>query len=380
MRNLKKVSLKTRQSTAFFGDPFLLFLVVSMVLFGLIMVYSASFIFAQEKTGNGLFFVQKQLIYAIIGFLILFITSQIKYTFWDKISYPLLIFATLSLCLVFIPGIGKSIGGARRWICFGAFHFQPGEFAKFAVIFFVARQLHRKQSRIHRVTAGILSQFIAPFPALLLLLLQPDFGTTVIILCVVYSMLFIGGVPLKYLLFATMIAIVLGAWVMVGAVYRRSRLLAFLDPWNDPSGKGFQILQSLVGLHHGGFWGVGLGNSKEKLFYLPEAYNDFIFSVMGEELGFLGVLVIVSCFFIFIYKGFKIAIVCETQSKNRFGTLLASGITMALGLQGLVNISVVLGLLPTKGLTLPFMSYGGSALLVDFFAVGVLLNVAKNRI
>lgn len=358
-------------------DVILLVTVVAMVLFGLVMVYSSSFIFAQEKTGDGFSFIRKQLVYSLLGFGILFGVARMDYRKWSGWAYPVLGIAVFFLGLILVPGIGVRAGGARRWIQLGGLSFQPGEFAKFAVIFFVASQLDRKYDRIKTVTAGVLSHFIVPLPVLFLLLLQPDFGTTVMITIVIFTLLFVVGVPLRYLLTALISAGAVGTWLAVGTAYRRTRVMTFLDPWLDPGGKGFQILQSFVGIHNGGIWGVGLGNGKEKLFYLPEAHNDFIFSVMGEELGFVGITAVVLTYLYLMYRGFRIAWNCYNRSQDRFGMLLATGITAALGLQGFVNIAVVLGVVPTKGLTLPFMSYGGSALLVDLFAVGVLLSISR---
>ncbi len=355
----------------------LFFIVLGMVVFGLLMVYSASFIYAQEKTGDGFSLIRKQMAYAAIGFFALWGGYRIPFDSWKKFAYPGLGLAILLLTLVFIPGIGMKQGGAQRWIHLWKAQFQPGEFAKFAVIFFIAQQLDRKFERIDRITAGILSQFVTPLPVFLLLLLQPDFGTTVIITLVIFCLMFLAGVPSKYLSVTLLSGIVVGGWLALGTGYRRMRLMTFVDPWSDPGGKGFQILQSFVGLHNGRFWGVGLGNGKEKLLYLPEAHNDFIFSVIGEELGFIGIIGVVLAYLYFIYCGLRIASDCHKLTQDRFGMLLAAGITLALGLQGFVNISVALGLVPTKGLTLPFMSYGGSALLVDLFVVGVLLNVGK---
>jgi cell division protein FtsW len=358
-------------------DIVLLLTVIAMVTFGLLMVYSSSFIYAQEKTGDGFAFIKKQIIYAVLGFSALVGICHVDYRRWAKWAYPVLAVAIVMLAMVFVPGLGTKVLGAKRWLKFGPLTFQPGELAKFAVIFFVARQLDRKQDRIHTLAAGVLAQFIVPLPALLLLLLQPDFGTTVMITIVIFALMFLAGVPKRYLGSALLLAVTVGGFLAFGSAYRRQRLMTYMDPWRDPGGKGFQILQSLVGLHNGRFWGVGLGNGKEKLFYLPEAHNDFIFSVIGEELGFLGIAAVILAYLVFVYRGLRIAFNVQKQYQDRFGMLLATGITLALGLQGFVNMSVVLGLLPTKGLTLPFISYGGSALLVDLFAVGVLLSIAR---
>lgn len=359
------------------AEPVLTPLVFGIVAFGLLMLYSSSFIFAQEKAGDGYAFVKKQMAFAGFGLAGLLIACRIDYRRYKEWALPVLGLATALLALVLIPGIGAKVGGATRWIRLGSFSFQPGEFAKFAVILFVARQLDRKQRRIHTVAAGVLSQFLVPMPVFLLLLAQPDFGTSVVIVLIIFSLIFLAGVPKRYLAVTLLAAGAVGAYLALGTPYRRERVLTFLDPWRDPGGKGFQILQSFVGLHNGSVFGVGLGSGKEKLFYLPEAHNDFIFSVIGEELGFLGILFVVAAFLLLIYRGLRIGWNCQRLYQDRFGMLLASGITLALGLQAFINMAVVLGLLPTKGLTLPFISYGGSALLVDLFGVGILLSIAR---
>lgn len=358
-------------------DVMLLITVAGMVIFGLLMVYSSSYIFAQEKTGDGFSFIKKQLLYALVGFGGLFGICRLDYRKWFKWAYPFLGLSIGLLIMVLIPGIGTKVLGAQRWIRLGPFGFQPGELAKFAVIVFGANQLARKSDRIHTVAAGIVSPFLVPLPAMLLLLMQPDFGTTVMIAVVMFTLMFIAGVPKRFLGAIILLGATVGSWLALSTPYRRARVMTYLDPWKDPGGKGFQILQSLTGIHNGHFWGVGLGNGKEKLFYLPEAHNDFIFAVIGEELGFVGIVAVVVAFLYLIYRGLHIAFTCQKQYQDRFGMLLASGVTLALGLQGFVNIAVVMGLLPTKGLTLPFISYGGSALMIDLFAVGILLSVAR---
>jgi cell division protein FtsW len=358
-------------------DLVLLMTVVAMVIFGLLMVYSSSYIFAQEKTGDGFSFIKKQILYSLVGFGGLFGICRIDYRNWFKWAYPFLGVSIGLLIMVLIPGVGTKVLGAQRWIRVGPFGFQPGELAKFAVIIFGASQLARKSDRIHTVAAGIVSPFLVPLPAMLLLLMQPDFGTTVMIAVVLFTLMFIAGVPKRFLGGILLLGGTVGSWLALSTPYRRARVMTYLDPWKDPGGKGFQIIQSLTGIHNGHFWGVGLGNGKEKLFYLPEAHNDFIFAVIGEELGFVGIVVVIVAFLYLIYRGLNIAFSCQKQYQDRFGMLLAAGITLALGLQGFVNIAVVMGLLPTKGLTLPFISYGGSALMIDLFAVGVLLSVAR---
>lgn len=355
----------------------LLLSIIGLVVFGLIMVYSSSFIYAQEKTGSGFFFIQKQLVFAIAGIVAMVFTSQISSERLNRSSYALMGVAVALLIAVMIPGLGARAGGAQRWLRLGPVTFQPCEFAKFAILIFVARQLTLKRDRLENLAAGVFSNFMIPLPALLLLLLQPDFGSVAIITVVIFTLMFVAGVPKRYLGSALALAGSAGALLALSSSYRRSRIMMFLDPWTDPSGKGFQIIQSFVGLHSGRFWGVGLGASREKLFFLPEAHNDFIFSVIGEELGFLGIMGVVLAFLFFIYRGLKTAWTLEDRKNDRFSALLATGITLALGLQAFVNMSVVLGLVPTKGLNLPFISYGGSALFIDLAAAGILLGLSR---
>ncbi len=358
-------------------DYVLLGLVCAMVLFGLIMVYSSSFIYAQERTGDGFNFIKKQLIFALLGGCAMIAALKVPYRKWADWAYPVAGLSILLLVIVLIPGVGTKVLGAQRWLKFGPISVQPAEIAKFAMILFVAHQLEKKQDRLRRFVPGVLSNFILPLPAMALLLLQPDFGSAVMITGVIFLMMFLAGVPKRFLGGIAVVGGAAAAALVLSTPYRLARLTTFLDPWQDPLGRGFQVLQSMLGVHNGSIFGVGLGNGKEKLFYLPEAHNDFIFAVIGEELGFIGVIAVIAAFCFFIYRGLKIASDCWQDRQDRFGALAATGITLALGIQGFVNMGVVLGLLPTKGLTLPFISYGGSALVVDLFAIGILLNISK---
>lgn len=369
-----KVDLRVDLKTI---DFVLLGLVLALVVFGLVMVYSSSFIYAQERTGDGFAFIKKQLVFATLGFAAMVASLRIPYRKWADWAYPVSLFALFLLLIVLVPGVGSRVLGAQRWLRLGPVSVQPAEIAKFAMVIFVARQLERKSASVTRFVPGVLSNFLIPLPVMGLLLLQPDFGSTVMITGVIFLMMFLGGVPKRFLGGISLLGLTAAASLVLGSPYRRARLMTFLDPWHDPLGKGFQVLQSMLGVHNGSVFGVGLGNGKEKLFYLPEAHNDFIFAVIGEELGFIGVIALVSAFCFFIYRGLKIASNCWEIRHDRFGSLTAAGITLALGLQAFVNMGVVLGLLPTKGLTLPFVSYGGSALVVDLFAIGILLNISK---
>ncbi|MCC7441390.1 MAG: putative lipid II flippase FtsW, partial [Bdellovibrionales bacterium] len=334
-------------------DLVFLFSIIALVVFGLLMVYSTSFIFAAERTGDGYTFIRKQLAFAVAGFAGLWAASRLDYRHLERLGYWIFGGSLLLLALVLVPGLGGKAGGAQRWLELGALRFQPGEIAKFALVVFVARQLARKRERLTSFTAGVLANFVVPLPALALLLAQPDFGTVTIIAAVIFCMMFAAGVPLRYLA-ATLGALGAAAVVLVlGSPYRKARLMTFLDPWQDPSGSGFQILQSLTGLHNGGVSGVGLGNGRGKLFYLPEAHNDFIFAIIGEELGFIGAAAVAALFCFVVYRGLMIGWRRFSSEGDLFALLLATGLTLVIGLQAFVNMAVVMGLLPTKGLTLP---------------------------
>ncbi len=341
------------------------------------MVYSSSFIFAHERTGDGFAFIKRQLVFCALGLGLLYWASWVPYRFWLKFSPLIIAGLGVLLVLVLIPNIGNLVGGARRWIQLGFFGFQPAEIAKFAIILFVARQLDRKKDQLDRVSTGVVAQLLIPVPLLTLLLLQPDFGSFVMISSVIFLLMYLGGVRTRFLASLLMVAGSLILLLIYSSPYRLARFSAYLDPWQDPSGKGFQIIQSLLGLHNGNLWGVGLGNGKEKLFFLPEAHNDFIMAVIGEEMGFLGIVGVVTAFLYFVWRGLRIAWISHRTHGDQFGMLLAAGLTLMLGLQAFVNISVVFGILPTKGLTLPFVSYGGSALLMNLFSVGVLLSISR---
>lgn len=348
-----------------------------MVFFGLLMVFSSSFIFAQERAGDGFFFIKKQFVLAGVGLLAMLGFCRVDYRVWQRYSYLILGASIVLLVAVLVPGIGARAGGAQRWLRFGWFGFQPSEIAHFAVLLFVARQLTKNEDRVETFSGGVSANFLIPLPAMALILLQPDFGTTVMIALTILALMQVGGVPYRYLFFLILVACLGVTSLIVLEPYRLSRFMAFLDPWADPGGKGFQIVQSLVGLHNGQWTGVGLGNGKSKLFFLPEAHNDFIFAVIGEELGWIGIISVVAAYLFFIYRGFRIAWNATFRFGDRFGMLLAAGITFTLGFQGLVNMAVVMGLLPTKGLTLPFISYGGTAMVMNLISVGILLSVSR---
>jgi cell division protein FtsW len=348
-----------------------------MVLFGLLMVYSSSFIFAEERTGDGFTFIKKQFLYAVMGFGGLFFASRIPHQRWYQWA-PLAVFTVLAMLVaVMIPGVGSRVGGAQRWINLGLFRFQPAELAKLVGVMFVARQLVRHQRELHDFRKGIIAPVALLLPMMALLLLQPDFGSVALLVGTTFVLMYLSGVRPLFLFGGAFGAGALGALLIATSPYRLARVMTFLDPWRDPAGKGFQVIQSMLGLHNGSLFGQGLGNGKEKLFFLPEAHNDFIFSVIGEELGFVGVVGVIVAYVLFIYRGLKIAWIALNERQDRFGFYLGCGISLLLGLQAFINMGVGMGLLPTKGLTLPFISYGGSALTLNLMAIGILYSISK---
>ncbi len=361
------------------GDMFLLVLVVGLVLFGLLMVYSASFIYAEERTGDGFTFIKKQLVYAAIGICAFWASSRVPSHRWYQWAPFILISVIGMLAVVLIPGLGVRVGGAQRWINLGFFRFQPAELAKLVGVMFVSRKLSQNQKKLHQFKEGIVATVLLLLPVFALLLAQPDFGSTVLLAGTTFILMFIAGVQPLILFGGLFSALGLATLLVVFSPYRMARVMTFFDPWRDPAGRGFQVIQSMLGLHNGSVFGQGLGNGKEKLLFLPEAHNDFIFAVIGEELGFVGVIAVMTAFVLFIYRGLKISWLALHERHDRFAFYFGSGITLILGLQAFVNMAVVMGLLPTKGLTLPFISYGGSALTLNLFGMGILYRISKSN-
>ena len=358
-------------------DLWLFIAVIMMMAIGVCMVFSSSYIMAYKWYGDSYFFLKRQILYAIIGLMIFFFAIYTDYHYYKKLALPILILSIALLSMVYIPSIGRSAGGARRWVKIGFFSFQPSEIAKFALILYMAESLTRKHSEeIKTFIKGILPSLIILVVIFLLILKEPDFSTALIILGISFIMLFIGGTKVIQLFTLVVAAIPVGILILLKEEYRRIRLLSFLDPWKDPLDSGFHIIQSLTALGSGGISGIGLGESRQKFFYLPDQHTDFIFSIIGEELGFSGTLVIIVLFIILLWRGFKIAV----NSADQFGTLLAAGITAMITFQSIINIGVVTKIIPTTGITLPFISYGGSSLIVNMFCVGILLNISQYRV
>ena len=346
---------------------------VILIALGVVMIYSASAIYAFEQMKDSLFFLKRHIVYLSIGIVLAVYMSSVDYKTSRKHAKSLLIVALVLLVLVLIPHVGSSTGGARRWFKFFGFSFQPSEFLKIVLIYYMADFLDRKKDSISDIKYTV-------FPALFvlgmcagLIFLQPDLGTAITIALVTLIMFFAAGFKLSHL--AVIICSALPALLvaMLAKPYRRKRILAFFHPWDDPRGVGFQIIQSFLALGSGGLLGVGLGKSQQKLFFLPESHTDFIFSIIGEELGFLGASSVIILFIVFIFAGMVIVF----RSQNKFSQLFGLGLVSLIGLQAVINIGVSIGALPTKGLSLPFISYGGSALLANMAGLGLLINLSK---
>ncbi len=355
-------------------DVTLLALATVLVGWGLIMVYSASTILALRTYGDSYFFIKRQVLWTVVGFGTLWLCARLPYLRWRDWVMPLMLVCGSLLVVVLALSVGRSVGGARRWLSLGSWSFQPAEMLKLVLVLYLADALVRKQKLLSEFVPGVLPHVLIVAALAGLLLLQPDLGTAVIIVLVAAAMLFAAGVRLSHLLGLGLTLLPFIFLLIYKVGYRRRRLDAFFDPWQDPLGKGFQMVQSFLALGSGGLWGRGLCESQQKLFYLPTPHTDFIFSILGEELGFAGAFTLLLLFGLLVWKGFRIARRCPEP----FGKLLAVGLTVQLGLQAAVNIGVACGLMPTKGTTLPFISAGGSSLLFSLAAVGILLSVSRS--
>ncbi len=338
------------------------------------MIYSSSYVYAQEIYKDSMFFLKRHLSFLFLGTILTFLVMSFDYRILKRYAKPLLVLSYSLLFLVLIPGIGTEIAGARRWFRFGIFSFQPSEFTNVALIVYIADFIARKKNLIREsFYRGFLPPLIILGIAVFLILLQPDLGTAFALAFVIFLMLFIAGARTKHLTAIIGLSLSLLCILIFSVSYRRARIMAFLNPWHDPSGSGFQIIQSNIALGSGGIFGRGLGHSRQKLFYLPAAHTDFIFSIIGEELGLLGTVGICILFISLIIQGIKVA----GNTHNIFGYFLSSGIILLIALKAVINIGVSIGVLPTKGLPLPFISYGGSSLIFDMIGIGLVLNIAR---
>ncbi|MFZ1984401.1 MAG: putative lipid II flippase FtsW [Desulfatitalea sp.] len=356
-------------------DVRLLFAVFFLVGIGLVMVYSASSAVALDKFNSDAFFLKKQALFAGLGIVLLVICSHVPYRLYRPMAYPLLFLALALLFAVQVSGLGVAAGGSLRWLKIGPLTFQPVEAARLALIVYLAYSLTKKQASLQTFSIGFTPHLLILVLFSVPLMLQPDFGSVVIFFALTWLMMFVAGVPLRHLLSILLLLLPPLCYLLIKAPYRLRRLVSFLDPWQYPADAGYQIIHSLMAFGTGGFWGAGIGKGHQKLFYLPEPHTDFVFAVIGEEMGFWGVLFILALYATILWRGFRIA----SGSDDTFGMLMAMGITFALALQVSINMGVCLGLLPTKGLTLPFLSYGGTSLLLNMAAIGILMNIGAHH-
>ena len=347
---------------------------VVLICIGVVMIYSASSIYSWERYNDSFFFLKRHLSFLAIGVVLSFLVMSIDYKKLRKYAKPLLAVSLFLLALVLIPGIGREVSGARRWFRFKFISFQPSELASMAAIIYIADFIARKSQVIKQFLRGFLPPMCVLGGCALLILVEPDLGTTVALTVVVLIMLFVAGTRAVYLLSLLLASIPMLYILIFSVPYRRMRIMAFLNPWLDPKGSGFQIIQSQVALGSGGIFGVGLGHSRQKLFYLPAAHTDFIFSIIGEELGLIGTLGVIILLMIFIRQGLKIV----KNASDKFGYFLALGLVLIISFKAVINIGVSCGMLPTKGLPLPFISYGGSSFIFDMVSVGILINIARS--
>ncbi len=344
-----------------------------LIALGIVMIYSASAIYANENMKNSFYFLERHLFYLALGMALAWAAANADLGRLRAHAKPILIVAVAMLVLVLIPHVGSSIKGARRWFKFLGFSFQPSEYAKLALVFYISDFLERRKESLSDLKRTFLPAMAILGVCAGLVYKQPDFGTAVTLVFVMMVLFFAAGFDLKLIFWMGLAAAPILIYSMISKPYRRKRLLAFFHPWDDPRGVGFQIIQSFLALSSGGILGVGLGQSQQKLFYLPESHTDFIFSIIGEELGFLGAGSVIVLFAVFIFAGMVIVF----RARDRFSQLFGLGLVSLIGLEAVINIGVSTGALPTKGLSLPFISYGGSALLANMAALGFLVNISK---
>lgn len=340
---------------------------------GVMMVYSASAVLALHDFGDSFYYLKRQLAFAVLGIAGMVLMMNVDYRVWKKYAVPGLVVAFALLVLVLIPGIGVVRGGARSWLGIASFGIQPSEFMKLAMVLFVARALSTEQSRITDFRTGLLPMLAVLGAAFGLIMLQPDLGTGAVLLGATMMVIFAAGARIKHLLWLGAAGLAGLAALIAAAPYRLRRITAFLDPWADPLGAGYQAIQSLYAIGPGGLVGLGLGMSRQKYNYLPEPQTDFIFSIIAEELGFIGGTTVILLFFLLVWRGMRTAI----MAPDAFGSLLAAGITGIVAVQVIINIGVVIGLLPVTGITLPLVSAGGSSLTLMLTAIGILLNISR---
>lgn len=346
-----------------------------LVFTGVVMVYSASSIMADKRFHDSFFFLKRHTAYAVLSIVIMITVAKIDYGHIRKVSIPLMLFSFFLLVLLLLPGVGMEAGGATRWLRFGPLSIQPSEMAKLSIIFFLAHSMTKKKD-MNDFKKGFLPYLLVMGAFLSLMLLQPDFGTAMTVAGIMFIMLFVAGARPSYIMSSLLSTGIIAYFLIASSEYRMKRILSFVDPWSDPQDTGFQIIQSFLAFGAGGMTGRGLGEGRQKLFYLPEPHTDFILPVVGEELGFIGVVLLILLFCSIVFFGLRAAL----KASDTFGCFLAIGLTSMIGLQAIINMAVVMGLLPTKGLPLPFISYGGTSLIINMIGVGILVSItARGR-
>lgn len=370
-QNIKPKSTAAVGSIGKIDIPFLI-LVLILVVFGLIMVASASYVYGYYDYGDSYHYIKRQLIFAVIGIVVMFVMAFFDYHRLRKYAFPLLCVSVVLLILVLIPGIGKTVGDARRWLQFGV-RFQPSEIGKFAIIISFASYISANYKKMDKFKVGVLPLLVMLGTVVFLVAIETHLSGAIVILAIGVIMMFVGGVQLRY--FAGAVAAGgVGLTVLIFFTdYMKRRINIWLDPFSDISGDGYQIVQSLYAIGSGGLMGLGLGQSRQKHLYLPESQNDYIFAITAEELGFVGALLLILLFVMLIWRGFYIAL----NARDKFGSLIVVGIIARVGVQTILNIAVVTNALPSTGIGLPFFSYGGTALLMQLFEMGVVLSVSR---
>ncbi len=353
-------------------DMVLLVTVLVMVGFGIVMVFSSSTIYALDMHNNPLHYLRQQSIYAMLGLLAMMVGATIHYSWWKRLAMPLLLLAISTLAILLIPGIGITVNNSTRWFSLGPVRFQPTELAKLALVIYLAASLVNKGKKIRSLWTGFIPHMLVCLVIVFLCMQQPDLGSSALMMWLMLWMLYVGGTKLLYLasLFGISLPVLYAAIQM--SQTRMDRITAFRNPWEHRFDIGYHIVNSIIGIGSGGITGLGLGESRQKLHYLPEAHTDFILAIIGEELGLIGIIALVILFIMFVWRGIRIAM----RSRDDFGTYLAFGITFLIAMQAVINMGVVTAVLPTKGLTLPFISSGGSSLIVCMFMAGILLNIS----
>jgi cell division protein FtsW len=366
--------IRARERMPFAWDPVTLGLAAALLLVGMVMVTSASMSVAAKQLGDPFYYLERQFVFGLCGLLAAWVVTRVPAEVWEKQSFALLLVGLALLLLVLVPGLGAKINGARRWMRIGPMNFQVSELAKVLVLTWICSYSVRKRAELEQTFAGLLKPVGLLGVAGVLLLAEPDFGATTVLFATGFAVLFVAGARLRYVITLVCAVGAVFAVLALTSAYRLKRLTVFLHPWDDPYNSGFQLTQSLIAIGRGGWFGVGLGSSIQKLFYLPEAHTDFVFAVLAEELGLVGVIGVIGLFVALVWRALSISRMAA-QAGMKFQSYLALAFGMWLGLQAIVNIGVNMGVLPTKGLTLPLLSYGRSSLIVSLAWLGMLLRI-----